>query len=260
MAGDAVRTPSAFEERLARYVFERSEEARAVRVGGKETSEQAAIVARYADLFTREQHAALREAEEAAAGEERERLFRLREACESGIVAAALAEKSDALENAILACRVEFDGETLPLRAAQAKLAVLESYEARDALGQLTFEASAAFNDDRLELLRAGEALEAELSDEPDPVRRSAELKGVDLHRLADAVEDASARIESAFEPLRERWLDRILGAARDEQPHAAHVAYVRRLSPLAGVYTKERSVPVCLATLAALGFDLESC
>ena len=41
--------------RLRRYVFERSEEARAVRVGEKETSEQAQIVARYADLFSREQ-------------------------------------------------------------------------------------------------------------------------------------------------------------------------------------------------------------
>ena len=30
-----------FEERLARFLFERSEEARAVRVGEKETSEQA---------------------------------------------------------------------------------------------------------------------------------------------------------------------------------------------------------------------------
>src|SRR4029078_12656310 len=37
-----------FEGRLERYGIERSEEARAVRVGEKETSEQAAIVARYA--------------------------------------------------------------------------------------------------------------------------------------------------------------------------------------------------------------------
>ena len=58
-----------------------------MRVGEKETSEQAAIVARYADLFTRDQHAALRAAEDAATGDERERLFRLREACEGGIMA-----------------------------------------------------------------------------------------------------------------------------------------------------------------------------
>ena len=33
----------------------------------------------------------------------------------------------------------------------------------------------------------------------------------------------------------------------------------MRRLSPLAETYTKERAVPVCLATLAQLGFDLGS-
>ncbi len=57
-------TPDQFEERLAQFLFERSEEARAVRVGEKETSEQAAIVARYEDLFTREQYAELKAAED----------------------------------------------------------------------------------------------------------------------------------------------------------------------------------------------------
>jgi len=36
-------------------------------------------------------------------------------------------------------------------------------------------------------------------------------------------------------------------------------MAWIRRLSPLEATYTKERSVPVCLATLEALGFDLEA-
>jgi len=62
----AALTALQFEERLNRYLFERSEEARAVRVGEKDTSEQAEIVARYADLFIREQHEALRVEEEAA--------------------------------------------------------------------------------------------------------------------------------------------------------------------------------------------------
>ena len=59
-------------------------------------------------------------------GDERERLYRLRKACEGGVIAAQLAEQIDALENAELASRVEFRGEELPLRAAQAQLAVLE--------------------------------------------------------------------------------------------------------------------------------------
>src|SRR5215213_7024374 len=124
MSTTAVRSPAEFEQQLQRYLFERSEEGRAVRVGEKETSEQAAIVARYADLFTREQHEGLEREEAAAPAEARERLLRLREACGGGIVVAELAEASDRLENAILATRVEFQGEAMPLRSAQARLAL----------------------------------------------------------------------------------------------------------------------------------------
>ena len=125
MSVTAVRTPAEYEDRLARYLFERSEEGRAVRVGEKETSEQAAIVERYRDLFSTSQLDVLREAEESAGGDERELLYRLRKTCESGILAAELAAREDELENRILAARVDWRGEELPLRTAQAKLAVL---------------------------------------------------------------------------------------------------------------------------------------
>src|ERR671915_777148 len=196
-----------FEDRLSRFLFERSEEARAVRVGEKETSEQAAIVARYEDLFTREQLETLSAEEKAAADGERERLYRLREACAGGIVVRELAERSDRLENAILAERVAYDGEELPLRAAQARLALLDDYAARERLGALTGDASARFNDERLELMGAAEALDAELSGDPDPVHRSAERKGIDLHRLDEALAGAAEKQAAAFEQLREHWL-----------------------------------------------------
>src|SRR6266568_8781474 len=114
-----VLRPADYESRLQRYLFERSEEGRAVRVGEKEVSERAEIVARYRDLFSREQLDALRVAEEdAPEGDERERLYRLRKTCEAGVVSAEMAEREDALENAVLAARVEFKGEELPIRSA----------------------------------------------------------------------------------------------------------------------------------------------
>ncbi|HEY7004446.1 MAG TPA: hypothetical protein VH281_09205 [Gaiellaceae bacterium] len=253
----AALTALQFEERLNRYVYERSEEARAVRVGEKETSEQAEIVARYADLFTREQHESLRAEGDAATGEDGERLYRLREACLGGIVVAELAERSDRLENEVLAARVRFRDETLPLRAAQAKLAILDEYAAREELGDLAADESARFNDDRYELIAAGEALDAELSGNPDPVGRSALRKRIDLHELAAALGRAAREQDESFRPLRERWVDRILGEERDPEPASYHVSYLRRLSPLADTYSKERSVPVCLESLSRLGFDL---
>src|SRR3989442_8535477 len=137
MSVATLRSPAEYESRLRKYVYERCEESRAVRVGEKEVSERAAIVARYADLFTRGQLEALRSAEEAAEGVERERLYRLRKECESGVVAAELAEREDRLQNEQLAARIVFGGDELPLRTAQAMLTVLPEYREREELGEL---------------------------------------------------------------------------------------------------------------------------
>jgi hypothetical protein len=254
-----VYTPLDYEERLKQYLFERSEEGRAVRVGEKETSEQAEIVARYADLFTRNQLDALREAERGAEGDEREQLYRLRKVCEGGIVSAELVEREDVLENAELAARLTFRGDELPLRAAQARLAVLHGYGDREELGELYSDLNATFNDERLELLRTGEELAAALSGEPDPVARNEEEKAISLRALADALGKAGDAAEQSYLRLRETWFERLLGPERDEQPCSYHMAYVRRLSPLEAVYTKERATDVCLETLKELGFDLAS-
>src|SRR5579862_7029586 len=175
MSAITVRTPVEFEERLQRYLYERAEEARAVRVGEKETSEQAEIVRRYDDLFSREQLEALREAEDAAEGERREELYRLRKTCEGGLLSASLVEREDELENRLLAARVTFKGEEMPLRNAQAKLAVLPAYADREELGAIQAAESATFNPDRLELLADTEELAADLSGIADAVERNDE-------------------------------------------------------------------------------------
>ena len=260
MSVTAVRTPAEYESQLRRYLFDRSEEGRAVRVGEKEVSERAEIVARYRDLFSREQLEALRSAEDGASeADDRERLYRLRKTCEAGVVAAEMAERGDALENAVLAARVQFQGEELPLRSAQAKLAVLPEYRARDELGKLTGDRSAEFNPERLEVLRAGEELEAEISGERDPVARNEEEKGISLRDLEAALAQASRQTTDAYTVLRDRWFERLLGSERDGTPTSYHVAYLRRLSPLESTYTKERAVEVCMDTVKRLGFDLEN-
>src|SRR5439155_12396942 len=168
----------------------------------KEVSEQAAIVARYADLFSRDQLEALRAEEKGAAAEQQEWLYRLRKTCESGLVAAELAEKEDELENALLAARVTFKGEELPLRSALAKLAVLPEYKDRDELGELHRLRSAEFNEQRLALLREYEELEAELTDEPDPIARTEDEKQVSLQELEAVLRATSEQIEpTCLEP-----------------------------------------------------------
>jgi hypothetical protein len=255
----AVRSPAEYEERLQRYLFERSEEGRAVRVGEKETSEQAAIVARYADLFSRGQLDLLRESEQAAESDERERLFRLVKTCEAGLVTAELAEEDDELENRILAARVVWDGEEMPLRTAQARLAVIDSYAKREQLGTVQADKNAEFNDDRLELLGKWEALEGELSGIGDPIERNEYEKGISLRELERALAAASAAADTAYAALRDKWFERLLGDERADVPPSYHSAYMRRLSPLESTYTKERSVEICMDTLQQLGFDMEN-
>ena len=58
---------------------------------------------------------------------------------------------------------------------------------------------------------------------------------------------------------MRERWFDKLLGPEREEVPTSNHTSYLRRLSPLEHTYTKERAVEVCVATLSALGLDIEN-
>jgi hypothetical protein len=251
-----VLSPTDFEEQLEKYLFERSEEWRAVRVGEKEVSDQAEIVRRYADLFTREQLESLREAE-AGAGEDAERIYRLRKTCEGGLVAAELAEREDELENRFLAARVTFQGEEMPLRNAQAKLAVLPGYAEREELGRIQADASASFNPDRLELMQANEELAADLSGIVDAIERNEEEKAISLHELSSALKTASDTGTASYQALRERWFARLLGDERENVPSSYHTAYMRRLSPLEATYPRDGATEICLRTLEALGFDL---
>ncbi|MEP6910388.1 MAG: hypothetical protein ABI896_08165 [Actinomycetota bacterium] len=254
-----VRTPAEYEKRLRTYLFERAEEVRAVRVGEKEVSERAAIVTAYADLFSREQLDALRTAEEQADSDERERIYRLRKECEGGIADQELSERQDELENAILAERITFKGEEIPLRTAQAKMAVLSDYKEREELGDLNADASARFNDGRRDLMRDENELAADLSGTVDPVQRNEEEKGISIRALAERLRVTSDESAEAFGILRDRWFERLLGPEREAIPASYHMAYLRRLSPLEETYTKERCVEVCMDTLSALGFDLAS-
>ena len=260
MSTTAVRTPQQYEDAYEAYYAEAAEEVRAVRVGEKDTSEQAAIVARHADLFTLHQLEALRAAEAAAAdGDEQERLYRLRRSCESGIVEAEIAAREDGLENAILAARLTFDGEELPMRAAQARLAVLPEYRKRDELGEEVRKLDGGFNEQRRELLVARDELEGGLSGERDAVARNEADKQISLRDLEGVLRRTADAAAEEYARLRERWFERLLGPDRADLPASAHVAWLRRLSPLEATYPKDRSVEVCVETVRAVGFDLEA-
>ena len=254
---ERVRTVDQYESELRSYYFELGEEARVVRIGEKEVSEQAAVTARYSSLFTQDQFEALRQSEARADDSARERIHRLRMSCQSALVFGALAPLQDDLVNEELRATVEYGGETFPVRTAKARVGVLSEYKDREDLGTLAWDVSAGLNDKRLELVRAAEELQAELSGVPDPVLRSEEEKQISLRDLADVIANTITETATIYERLREHWLDRLLGEERQPQPSLYHVSYVLRLSPLGHVYKKELAADVCTATLRGIGLDL---
>ena len=81
--------------------------------------------------------------------------------------------------------------------------------------------------------------------------------KNIDLYALSEALQAAVSLQEGSWAPLRERWLDRVLGAERDAEPASHQVvpaAHVPRLQPLS-----QGSLRAHLPgdALSALGFDL---
>jgi hypothetical protein len=82
---------------------------------------------------------------------------------------------------------------------------------------------SARFNDDRYELMRRREALDAELSGDPDPIARSARASASTCVAVRRP-RPGRARAGRSFGPLRERWLDRILGEEHETEPASYHV------------------------------------
>ena len=175
-----------------------------------------------------------------------------------GVIVRELAEESDRLENAILAERVEFRGESLPLRSAQAQLAVLDDYAARDELGELAADASARFNCDALRADAEGRGTRRRALRGADPV---APQRGAQEHRPPRPLRRAPSRGAPAGRVRGSRCArsgsTESSARERDAEPASYHVAYLRRMSPFADLYAKERCVPICLATLSSLGFDL---
>jgi hypothetical protein len=134
----------------------------------------------------------------------------------------------------------------------------MPEYRDREELGILQGDASASFNDERMELLRAREELDAELSEESDAVARNEEEKGISLRELSRVLNAASSAADQVYAGLSGRWFDKLLGGERPQIPTSYHVAWLRRLSPLEATYTKDRATDVCLDTLRRLGFNMD--
>ena len=129
------------------------------------------------------------------------------------MVAAELAEQSDELENAILAAKVSFQGDELPLRAAQARLAVLAGYGERDELGAAPGGGFGLLQRPPPRPRARGRRARGGRQRRGGPGRAAARRRRA--YRCASSrtcSAQASADVDETYAAMRERWFDRLLG------------------------------------------------
>ena len=133
-----------------------------------------------------------------------------------------------------------YRGEELPLRSAQAQLAVLHAFEEREGSAKLHGDASAGFNDQRMEMLQARGTRRGAFRGE-GRCRAKRRGKGISLRELSQVLTEASRARGRGLRPALGKWFDKLLDEGRPGVPSSYHVAWLRRLSPLEATYTKER-------------------
>ena len=125
-----------------------------------------------------------------------------------------LAEREDALENALLAARVSWRR-----RRAAAAHGAGASGDDHVVRGSRCARRRGAGRLDRVQrraplAARCAGGARGRSHRQPDPITRSEAEKGIRLRALLDAVDTARVATTAAYGPARDRWLDRLLGEA----------------------------------------------
>ena len=182
-----------------------------MRVGEKETSEYAAIVERYADLFTREQYDALAPGKEATSGSRgcarRARTASFRSSSRPPTTSCRTQCWPRGSSSAARRCRCETPRPRSRSRTTTPRARSSGASPATSPPSSTTA---------RLDLMRRGEAFESDLTGETDPDRAE---RGAEGDRPPRALRRAGAHRGRADRvvraPLRDKWLD------RDPRPRA---------------------------------------
>lgn len=222
-------------------------ERRLVRAGLKQEQETAAIVERYAWLYSEEALAAA----EAAPGEEGQRV---RAALLSGIVERRTASRQDRLASFYASARVQLEGEELPFYTALARIAQEDDPDRREALGEATHRVMEEADELALEVNAAVGAVLRELGYQSYTAFWS-ELKQVDYTPL---LEQLSRLADQLAGPYR-AWVEprmQLCGHGFGDTPQL-HMAYLRALPEHRHAYARERFEAAMRATFEGLGLDL---
>ncbi len=227
--------------------YELNNESRLVRAGLKAEQNTAAIVERYAWLYSPE---ALAEVD-AAAGEAEKRVY---VALLQGLIERRTAAAQDRLLGFYARAEAQVGGEKVQFFTALARLAVEPEPKRREEIGEALSRVIEEADELTLEINRTAMTVLREQGHE-SYIRFWSELKQVDYSALQSELE----RVRTAAAPLYRGWIEPRLercGHGFGSTPQF-HQPYLRGLAEHDLVYTKERFEPTMRTTFARLGLEL---
>ncbi|MBO0682553.1 MAG: hypothetical protein J2P45_05305 [Candidatus Dormibacteraeota bacterium] len=227
--------------------YELENEGRQVRAGLKEEQDTAAIIQRYAWLYSEEALATV----EAASGEERQRV---RATIIQGMVEKRTAAQEDRLTSYYASAKACLDGEELPFYSALAQTAREPEASRREALGEGTYPVMEQA--DQLALERNGTVMEVlrELGYD-SYVRFFSDLKQVDYSQLRAELE----RVSDAARDLYRAWVEPRMestGHHFGDTPQS-HMSFIRGLPEHDPAFSVEHFEPAMRRTFRDLGLPL---
>lgn len=222
-------------------------ESRLVRAGLKEVQETAAIVERYAWLYSEEALAAI----DPESGEEARRV---RGALLQGIVEARTADQEDRLTTHYSTATVQVDGEVMTFFAALARMARDPDPTRRELLGEATYETMAAADQLALELNATVMDVLRDLGFQ-SYVAFWSELKQVDYESLIAELKRVAGRAADLYRAWVEPRME-AAGHSHGECPES-HMSHIRGLAEHDAVFSVDRFEAAMRRTFADLDLPL---
>ncbi len=251
-------SPDEFARAMEQHYIEASDDARKVIVGLQEQSRDAEIYARYAHLYTEDQLAVLAQARDAATSpDEQESLRRLWFDAADAVAARDLVQAAQDLTNDRLAWRASWDGESRSINDLDARLAAEPDFERREAIYSLICDADESFRERDLDFAVRSSEIRSNIFGLDGEVAIAGARTGIDVPAFSEQIQQVAHATADNYSMRATAAFERLLGASTTT-PSRGHAAWMRAVHPFDHIYTSERMLDVCNATLAELGFPLE--
>ncbi len=237
--------------------YELLTESRLARVGLKDEQDTAAVLEKYAWLYSLDTVRRAREAYEAEADSgEKERLRRVYYYLMDGYVERQTAAQEDKVVSFEMNAAVEVDGQTIPYHNVRALMAREPEYDRRDRLRDAQLQVVEQTNPDRLEIIHTRLRTLCDDFGYYDYAGYNSEKKRVDYELLRARLEVFLARTEETYNKLMGEWVERTT-ARRLGELGSNHFAYISRVPEYDLYFKKESLLGVYERTLRGLGIDL---